>query len=87
MARPYSAGGVSIAQSNPTCRRPAAVAACGLQETAGLPSPNVPGDFLFVSFRESHRIEGKERGRGREDWTLGVLSPAFAGSAFNLIPT
>ena len=24
MARPYSAGGVSIAQSNPTCRRPAA---------------------------------------------------------------
>jgi hypothetical protein len=35
MARPYSAGGVSIAESNNRCCRPAAVAACGLQAFSG----------------------------------------------------
>jgi hypothetical protein len=35
MARPYPAGGVSIAESHNRCRRPAATAACGLQAFSG----------------------------------------------------
>jgi hypothetical protein len=79
MARPYSAGGVSIAQSNPTCRRPAAAAACDLQQSSG-PTfpPGIPGAILIVSDSTLHRIEGqgervRERGPDRE-----ALSPAFA---------
>ena len=52
MAKPYPAGGVSIAQSNPTCCGPAAPgpgAPGPFSKTAGLPSPNVPGAILIVS--------------------------------------
>ena len=49
MARPYSAGGVSIAESNKRCRRSAAVAACGLQAFSGPTFPRVPGAILIAS--------------------------------------
>ena len=56
MARPYSAGGVSIAQSNQHAVGPPILAACGLSTTAGLPSPRVPGAILIVSDSQSHWI-------------------------------
>jgi hypothetical protein len=75
MARPYPAGGVSIAESNNRCRRPAAVAACGLQAFSGPTFPRVPAAILIAS-DSNHTGLAKERRCGGED-RPEVLFSAF----------
>jgi hypothetical protein len=56
MATPYSAGGVSIAQSNQHVVGPLLLAACGLSTISGPTFPRVPGAVLIVSDSNTHRI-------------------------------
>ena len=68
MARPYSAGGVSIAQSNPTCRRPAAPwpRAAFQQQRAYLPRMFPAPSLLFPTAPHTG-FRAKERRCGGED--------------------
>jgi hypothetical protein len=78
MARPYSAGGVSIAQSNPTCRRPAAPwpRAAFQNQRAYLPQMFPAPSLLFPTAHLTDWGPGERvRERGRD---LEALSPAFA---------
>ena len=74
MARPYSAGGVSRAQSNPTCRRPAAAAACGLQHFSGPTFPPCSRRHPYCFRQQSHRIWGGREGAGERAGPGGPLS-------------
>ena len=56
MARPYSAGGVSIAESNQLAVGPLLLPLATFKNPAGLPSPRVPGAILTVSDSTTHRI-------------------------------
>jgi hypothetical protein len=68
MARPYPAGGVSIAQSNPTCRRPAVPwpRAAFQQQQAYLP-PVFPATSLLFPTVNHTGFRAKERRCGGED--------------------
>ena len=86
MARPYSAGGVSIAQSNPTCRRPAAAVACDLQESSGPTFPPCSRRHPYC-FRQHHTPDLGPGERVRERGPdLEALSPAFAFLNEDFIP-
>jgi len=79
MARPYSAGGVSIAE-----RAQRAVGPPLLGPLAADPLPRaylplrVPGVILIPFRQHAQRIAGKAWGCGGEDRPLGVRSPASA---------
>jgi hypothetical protein len=68
MARPYPAGGVSIAQSNPTCRRPAASGRVRPfnNQRAYLP-PVFPAPSLLFPTVNHTGFRAKERRCGGED--------------------
>jgi hypothetical protein len=68
MARPYSAGGVSIAQPNPNCRRPAALwpRAAFQQQRAYLPRMFPAPSLLFPTAPHTG-LRAKERRCGGED--------------------
>jgi hypothetical protein len=76
MARPYPAGGVSIAQSNPTCRRPAAPwPHATFQKSSGPTFPpysrHHPFSFLQAISRDLRQRESVWE-RGSDPW--GPLS-------------
>jgi len=67
MARPYPAGGVSIAESNHHAVGPLLLPLAASRHSAGLPSPRVPGAILIVSDSTTQRIWAQEWGCGGED--------------------
>jgi hypothetical protein len=86
MARPYSAGGVSIAQSNPTCRR---LAAPGRMRPFNNSRPTFPECSRRhpYCFRQHHTPDLGPGERVRERGPdLEALSPAFAFLNEDFIP-
>ena len=78
MARPYPAGGVSIAESNHHAVGPLLLPLAASRHSAGLPSPRVPGAILIPS-DSNHTGLAKERRCGGED------RPEVLFSAFGLL--
>ena len=68
MARPYSAGGVSIAESNHHAVGPLLLPLAASRHSAGLPSPNVPGAILIAS--DSNHTGFRPRRGGAEMFSL-----------------
>jgi len=67
MARPYPAGGVSIAESNHHAVGPLLLPLAASRHSAGLPSPHVPGAILIAS--DSNHTGFRPRRGGAEERT------------------
>ena len=67
MARPYPAGGVSIAESNHHAVGPLLLPLAASRHSAGLPSPHVTGAILIAS--DSNHTGFRPRRGGAEERT------------------
>jgi hypothetical protein len=89
MARPYPAGGVSIAQSNQHAVGPLLLAACGLQQFSGHTFPECSRRHPYC-FRQHHTPDLGPRRGGAEERTgpggpllcIRILSHEIANLGF-----